>query len=327
MSPTSSPPVESSSAPVLVTGANGFLGAAVVRALAAAGHAVRRGVRRMPAGVPPSAAWTSYGDIASERQWGSVLEGIATVVHLAGLAHLPDDRADTAASSFESINTEATARLAAAAAAAGVRRFIQMSSALVYGSSSWRPLVEDDPARPETPYARSKLAADQRVQEAARDTAMDWVILRPPLVYGPGGKGNFQRLVRLVSSGWPLPFGCATAPKTFLALDNLSSAVARCICDPRAANRIFLIGDGEATSTAGLIELIAGALGRPARNIPVPAALMRAGSGLAGRRRDFARLFHPLEIHSGRIRELLGWRPPVSLADGVRRAVRGIDRP
>ena len=156
---------------------------------------------------------------------------------------------------------------------------------------------------------------------AARGSALQWVVLRPPMVYGPGARGNFGRLVGLVRTGVPLPLGAATAPRTFIGVDNLADAVVRCIEHPRAANQVFLLGDAEATSTAGLIHGIAAALGRRAWTPRVSPALLRAAFRLAGRERDFHRLLDPLELDTGRIRSLLGWSPPVTLDEGLRRAV------
>ena len=158
--------------------------------------------------------------------------------------------------------------------------------------------------------------------EAARGSALEWVILRPPMVYGPGARGNFRRLVQLVRAGVPLPLGAATAPKSFIGIDNLADAVVRCVEHPRAANQVFLVADAETTSTVGLVRLIAAALGRRVWTPYVPPALLRAALGLAGRSRDVQRLFDPLELDTSRIRTLLDWSPPVSLAEGVRRAVK-----
>ncbi len=168
--------------------------------------------------------------------------------------------------------------------------------------------------------------SETRLEEAARGSALDWVILRPPMVYGPGARGNFRRLVQLVRAGvplpLPLPLGAATAPKSFIGIDNLADAVVRVVEHPRAANQVFLVADAETTSTVGLVHLIAAALGRRAWTPYVPPALLRAALGLAGRSRDVQRLLDPLELDTRRIRTLLDWAPPVSLAEGVRRAVK-----
>jgi nucleoside-diphosphate-sugar epimerase len=305
---------------VLVTGATGFLGPAVAAALAGAGHDVLRGTRAMPADV--AGTWVAYGEVGPDTLWDGALEGIDVVVHLAGLAHLPDEMAAAAADAFARVNAEGTARLAAAAVRAGVRRLVLMSSALVHGpASSGRPFAENDTPAPATPYARSKLLSETRLEAAARGTALEWVILRPPMVYGPGARGNFRRLVQLVRAGVPLPLGAATAPKSFIGIDNLADAVVRAVEHPRAANQAFLVADAETTSTVGLVWHIADALHRRVWTPYVPPALVRSALGLVGRSRDVERLFDPLALDTSRIRTLLGWSPPVSQAEGVRRAV------
>jgi nucleoside-diphosphate-sugar epimerase len=308
------------SGPILVTGATGFLGRAAAEALARAGHAVRRGARVLPAGL--GEAWTGYGEVGPDTPWDGALDGIDVVVHLAGLAHLPDETAAAAADTFARVNVEGTARLVAAAVGSGVRRLVLMSSALVHGQASpGRPFLEDDAPAPETPYARSKLDSETRLMEAARGSALEWVVLRPPMVYGPGARGNFRRLVQLVRASVPLPLGAATAPKSFIGIDNLADAVVRAVEHPRAANQVFLVADAETTSTVGLVRHIAAALQQRVWTPYVPPALLRGVLAALGRTRDVQRLFDPLELNTSRIRALLDWSPPVSLAEGVRRAV------
>jgi nucleoside-diphosphate-sugar epimerase len=305
---------------VLVTGATGFLGRAVAEALVRAGHDVLRGTRVTPAGV--AEAWVGYGEIGPDTIWDAALDGIGVVVHLAGLAHLPDEMAAAAADIFTRVNAEGTARLAAAAARSGVRRLVLMSSALVHGQTSpGRPFTESDALAPATPYARSKLLSETRLAAAAHETTLEWVILRPPMVYGPGARGNFLRLVQLVRAGVPLPLGAATAPKSFIGLDNLADAAVRAVEHPRAANQVFLVADAESTSTAGLVHHIAAALGRRVWTPYVPPALLRTVLTALGRSLDADRLLDPLELDASRIRTLLDWAPPVTLAEGVRRAV------
>jgi len=308
---------------LLVTGATGFLGRAIVQALVGAGHDVLRGARVAPPTAGTNEAWVGYGEVGPDTRWEEALAGVDVVVHLAGLAHLPDETAATAADTFQRVNVEGTARLAEAAARAGVRRFVLMSSALVHGQASpGRPITEADTPAPETPYARSKLESELGLEQVALASPMHRVILRPPMVYGPGARGNFQRLVKLVRAGVPLPLGAATAPRTFIGIDNLADAVARAIEQPAAANQTFLVADAETASTAGLIRLIAAALGRNVWMPHVPTAVFRGVLSATGRQRDFHRLFDPLELDTSLIRARLGWSPPVPMAEGVRRAVR-----
>jgi nucleoside-diphosphate-sugar epimerase len=307
---------------VLVTGATGFLGRAVAATLERAGHDVLRGGRLAPAAAPAGEAWIGYGDVGPATRWDTALAGADSVVHLAGLAHLPDEAAASAADTFASVNVEGTARLAAAAVGAGVRRLVLVSSALVHGDTSpGRPLTEADAPAPASSYARSKLDSERRLMAAARGSTLQWVILRPPLVYGAGAQGNFRRLVGLVRTGLPLPLGAATAQKTFIGIDNLADAVVRSVEHEGAANQVLLLGDAETTSTVDLIYRIGVAIDRRVWTPRVPAGILRAALRMVGRERDYRRLFDPLELDTGRIRTLLGWSPPISLDEGVRRAV------
>jgi nucleoside-diphosphate-sugar epimerase len=317
------PPAHAGTQRVLVTGATGFLGEAVARGLERADYPVLRGGRAAPpALIARGEAWVGYGDIGPATRWEVALDGVGAVVHVAGLAHLPDATAPRAADALVRVNVEGTACLAAAAVRAGVRRFVLVSSALVHGEASpGRPFTEVDAPAPKSPYARSKLGAEQRLIEIARGTGMHWVILRPPMVYGPRAGGNFRRLVRLVGSGLPLPLGAATAPRSFIGIDNLADAVVRAVKHERAADGAFLLGDGESTSTADLVRRIAAALGRRVWLLHAPPALLRAASRLADRERDYRRLFEPLELDITRIRAELDWSPPVSMDEGLASAL------
>jgi len=184
----------------------------------------------LPAAAPVGQAWIGHGDVGPQTRWEAALEGVETVVHLAGLAHLSDASVVAAADAFSHVNAEGTARLAAAAVGAGIRRLVLVSSALVHGEASpGRPLSEEDEPAPTSPYARSKLASERRLIAAARGSGLQWVILRPPMVYGAKARGNFRRLAGLVRTGLPLPLGSATAPRTFIGIDNLADAVVRCV--------------------------------------------------------------------------------------------------
>ena len=251
--------------------------------------------------------------------------GVDVIVHLAGLAHLANATTAAAAEAFHRVNVEGTGHLAAAAAAAGVRRLILMSSALVHGETSpHRPFTEEDEPNPISPYARSKLQSERRLRIAA-GSALQWTILRPPLVYGARARGNFRRLVELVRKGLPLPLGAATAPRSFIGVDNLADAVVRCIEDDRAANQVFLLGDAESSSTADLVRRIAATLARPAMVPRISPTLVRSAFQLARRGRDYHRLFDPFALDASRIRATLDWSPPISMEDGLRRALAAPD--
>ena len=216
------------------------------------------------------------------------------------------------------VNTRGTERLARCAAQQGVRRFVFVSTALVHEArGDDRPIIETDPLRPVGAYAQSKLVAEQRLAEVAALSGMEFVVLRPPLVYGPGAVGNFGRMYRSVRSGWPLPLGRATAPRSFLGIDNLANAVAVCLEHPAAANQSFLICDDEVLSTADLIQQLSIAMRRRVLNLPVPPRLVGAALQGLGRSRDFNRLFAPFVLSSARISDRLCWRPPYTFAEGI----------
>ena len=305
---------------VLVTGATGFLGGAVAAHLSSTGCAVLRGARTTPSTPRLGEDWIGYGEIGPETGWDVALEGVDTIVHAAGLAHMDDDAGGPAM--HWRVNTEGTAILAASAVERRVRRFILISSIAVNGSAiSGEPFTEVCVEHPGNAYACSKLGAEMRLKEIALGTDMEYVILRPPLVYGCSARGNFPRLVSLVRSGLPLPLGCATAPKSFIAIDNLTSVIRRCVEHPSAANQTFLVSDAELVSTVDFIHAIATALGRRVWTPRIPAHAMRAAFKLAGRERDFRRLFEPLLIDSRKVCKFLDWSPPLPMVEALRRAI------
>jgi UDP-N-acetyl-alpha-D-quinovosamine dehydrogenase len=307
---------------LLVTGATGFLGVVIADVLERDGYAVSRGAREIPRDAPCSGRWTAYGDIGPDTEWRSALEGVDGVIHLAGVAHVPDRPDGDVVRLLDRVNVGGTERLAQAAAANHVRRFIHVSTAVVHGSYGHAgPISEASPLCPSDLYAESKLKSEQRLRNVAASTRMEIVILRPPMVYGPGAKANFKRLVRLVQAGIPLPLGAATAPRSFIGVANLAHAVAACLEHPSAAGETFLVRDGETSSTTDLIEKIGLALERRVTNVSMPPALVRAALRVVGRSRDFDKLFGAFEIDSKHIETRLGWRAPVSLVEGLRQAL------
>jgi nucleoside-diphosphate-sugar epimerase len=307
---------------ILVTGASGFIGATLVQALRRRGAAVRAVTRR--AGSDGSANGVRYlivPDLVSHADWARLLDGVGAVVHLAGAAHQPR-RADDA-SLHESSNVVATERLAAAAARAGVRRFVFVSSAKVNGEcTAGKPLSEDDPPDPRDAYARSKLEAERRLLAIAGSSSLEPVILRPPLVYGPRVKANFLALLRLADSGLPLPIAAIENRRSLVYLGNLTGAIEACLSHPAAPGKIFFVADGAPVSTPQLVRALAEALGRRAHLFPVPTALLGAAALLTGQRERFRRLSESLELDTTRLRSLLGWRPPYTFAEGIAETCR-----
>ena len=233
---------------------------------------------------------------------------------------MKDEEADPLAE-YRRVNVEGTLNLARQAADAGVRRFIFISSVKVNGEQTppGKPFGAEDRPVPEDAYGISKWEAEQGLQQLAAETGMELVVIRPPLVYGPGVKGNFAAMIRLVEKGIPLPLGAIHNQRTLVALDNLVDLIIRCIDHPAAANQVFLAGDGEDLSTTELLRRLGKAMGRPVRLLPVPESLLVLGATLLGKQAVARRLLGSLQVDISKARDLLGWEPPLSVDEGLRR--------
>ena len=306
----------------LVTGANGFVGAAFCQALAARGIAFVPGVRTLAgAGLAHPAAFPT-GDLSGEVDWTPALAGCSVVVHLAARVHMMRERSADPDSAYQAMNVRATMRLAEQAAAQGVRRLVYVSSVKVNGErTQGRPFRADDMPAPEDPYGRSKLAAEQALQAWSARTGTELVIVRPPLVYGPGVRANFLRLMQLVRSGVPLPLGSIRNRRSMVALGNLVDFLVLCASHPAAAGATWMVSDNRDLSLPELVRLIAAAMERPARLLPVPAVLLSAGAALLGRRAVAGRLLNALQVDVSPALERLGWTPPLTVETGIRLAV------
>ena len=304
---------------VLVTGASGFVGTALCRELLARGHAVRAAVRRViPQGaLPPGLHQIHTPDIAADFDRRALADGVDAVVHLAAIAH----RTNPIEAEMLRVNCDSAVRLAEAAAGL-VRRFIFMSSVKVHGEDSGgRTYGEEDTLAPEDSYGRSKLQAERALTETAARNGMELAIIRPPLVYGPGVKANFLRLLGWIYSGVPLPLASVRNRRSLIYVGNLVDAIARCAEHP-AARGPFLVSDEESVSTPELVSRIARALGRPARLVPTPPVLLRVAGMILGRRDEIRRLTGSLVVDSSRARRLLDWRPPYALDAGLAETAR-----
>jgi len=276
-------------------------------------HTVVAGSRR-PAATPFDVKAVLTPDLGPHSDWSAVLERVDAVVHLAAKVHVmkatADDRSD-----FYKVNAEGTAQLASQAAVAGVTRFVLISSIKVHGEAGrfdeQSPLVGTDP------YALSKIEAEAALWNAARGSRMTATVVRPPLVYGPGVRANFAELIRAVDRGVPLPLGAVRNHRSLIGVANLADAIVRCVEDSRAGGEAFLVSDGHDLSTADLIRHLATALGRPARLLPIPAAVLRAAGGLLNRRATIERLAGSLTADITKIKLALAWEPPVSVAEGL----------
>ncbi|MGH8641845.1 MAG: NAD-dependent epimerase/dehydratase family protein [Burkholderiales bacterium] len=304
----------------LVTGAIGFIGRALCEALAASGHRVRRAVRQSDSASDKTVA---VGDIGPDTDWGAALEGVNSVVHLAARTHVLRETAADSPAAYRRTNVAGTERLARAAAARGVRRLVYLSSVKVNGERTGeRPYREEDVPRPEDPYGVSKAEAERALAAIAKETGFPITVLRPPLVYGPGVKGNFLRLLRLVARGVPLPLGTIDNRRSFIYVGNLVDAIVQALDAPRAAGRTYLAADGEDLSTPGLVRALASALGVKPRLVSFPLAPLKFAAKLAGRGAEFARLADSLQVDSTRIRRELDWRPRYTPAQGLAETAR-----
>ena len=305
---------------VLVTGADGFVGRALCEALAASGRRVRRAVHRLDGRTDGAAA---VGDIGPDTEWGAALDGVDSIVHLAARTHVLRETAPDALAAYRRTNVAGTERLARAAAARGVRRLVFLSSVKVNGERTGeRPFREEDVPRPEDSYGVSKAEAERALAGIAAETALPVTILRPPLVYGPGVKGNFLRLLRLVARGVPLPLGAIDNRRSFVYLGNLVDAIVRALDAPRAVGRTYLAADGDDLSTPGLVRALASALGVKPRLLPFPLPALKLVATLTGRSAEFARLAGSLQVDSTRIRRELDWRPPYMVAQGLEQTAK-----
>lgn len=308
---------------ILVTGASGFVGCQMITRLAAQPAVEIRGALRAKREGGHS-MYIAVGEINGDTDWSEALKNQQVIVHTAARAHIMDDEAIEPLTEFRKVNVAGTLNLARQAAETGVRRFVFVSSIKVNGeqTASGACFTAADAPSPEDPYGISKLEAEQGLQQIARETGMEVVILRSPLVYGPGVKGNFASMIRLVDKGLPLPLGAIDNKRSLIALDNLVDLIITCISHPAAANQVFLASDGEDLSTSELLCRVGAAMGRPTRLLPVPSALLQFGAAVLGKKALAQRLLGSLQVDISKTRHMLGWEPPVSVDEGLRRCFR-----
>ena len=307
---------------ILVTGATGVVGRALCPVLTAAGHSVRAVVRGGGQALPGVAEKTIVADIGPDTDWRAALDGIDAVAHLAARVHVMNETPSEGIMAHRRINAEGTRRLAEAAAEIGVRRLLFVSSIKVYGDTPGAsPLTESTPPRPDDPYGDSKWAGEQALAQIGARHGLQTVVLRPPLVYGPGVGGNMLSLLKLCRSGLPLPLGAADNRRSLIALGNLTDAIRTTLVHPAAAGQTYVVRDGADLSVAGLVRRLRSLMDLPARLIPAPPGLLRATLTAVGRSDMAARLLDSLVLDDAKIRHDLGWIPPLSVERGLAETV------
>ncbi|WP_420550179.1 UDP-glucose 4-epimerase family protein [Litorivicinus lipolyticus] len=307
---------------ILLTGSTGFLGSRLARALCSEPDvyltvAVRRHLES------PAAQVLEVEGLDANTDWSTALTNQQRVIHAAARAHVMKDEEADPLAKYRRINVDGTRNLACQAAKAGVKRFIFISSVKVNGeqTSSGLPFTAEDTPAPEDAYGISKWEAEQCLKKIAEDSGMEVVIIRPPLVYGPQVKGNFASMIKLVEKGFPLPLGSIQNQRSLVALDNLVDLIITCIDHPAAANQVFLAGDGRDLSTTELLHSVAKAAGKSSRLIPVPCSFLMFAATLIGKQAVAQRLLGSLQVDISKARDLLGWEPPISVEEGLRRCL------
>lgn len=306
---------------VLLTGGTGFVGRAVLNHLCQGGREVVACSRAASMDVPDGARFLRVLDLGANMDWTFGLGDVEVVIHSAARVHVMNEQSSNPLAEFRKVNVEGTLNLARQAAAAGVRRFIFVSSIKVNGEGTapGKSYTADDAPEPMDSYGISKLEAEQGLRVIAAETGMAVVIIRPVLVYGPGVKANFLSMMRWLNKGVPLPFGAIYNKRSLVALDNLVDLIVTCIDHPAAANQAFLVSDGEDLSTTELLSKMAAALGKPARLLPLPSRLLEVGAAMLGKQALAQRLCGSLQVDISKTRELLGWSPPVSVDQALRK--------
>jgi UDP-glucose 4-epimerase len=315
---------------VLVTGATGFVGGALARLVAAdcAFNVVVVAIRSASSACPEGVQQVTVGDLLPTTDWGTALRGVDAVVHCAARVHVMQDDAKDPLQAYREVNVRGTLNLAHQAARAGVSRFVFVSSIKVNGEATQpgRPFTVDDMPSPLDPYGVSKLEAEQGLREIEAQTGMAVVIVRPPLVYGPGVKANFAAMMHWVARGIPLPLGAIHNARSMVALGNLVDLLATCLKHPAAVGQTFMVSDGEDVSTTELLHRTARAMGKKASLLPVPAFLLEWGAALLGKRAVAQRLCGSLQVDIEKTRRVLGWNPPMTLDQGLKVAVEVLKR-
>jgi nucleoside-diphosphate-sugar epimerase len=304
---------------VLITGATGFVGTALINRL-------KQENLRLTAAVldgndigqlPLEVKQVVVEPLSESCDYSAALQQVDIVIHLAARVHIMQDSASDPLQEFRKVNLHGTERLARQAAQAGVNRFVFISTIKVLGEETVTPYRDDAPLAPLDHYGTSKAEAEIALRRVAEETGLEVVIIRPPLVYGPGVKANFRQLMSIVSRGVPLPFASINNKRSLIFVGNLADALASCVLHPNAAGQIFLVSDGRDVSSPELIRLVASALGISVRLFPFPPGLLRIAGEFLGKYSAVERLIGSLQVDSLKIRRELGWHPPFTMEEGL----------
>ncbi|NQY25957.1 MAG: SDR family oxidoreductase [Piscirickettsiaceae bacterium] len=309
---------------ILLTGSTGFVGKALTTELLRQEKNIVASVRRHSNELSSKIKQVITGELSPTINWHDALNNVDVVIHLAARVHVMNDESSDPLTEFRRVNTEATLDLARQAAEVGVKRFIFISSIKVNGemTGAEKIFMANDNFIPTDPYGLSKYEAEQGLLALVKKTGMEVVIIRPPLVYGVGVKANFASMIKWVKKGVPLPFGAIQNQRSLIALDNLVSFIIHCIDHPKAANEVFLISDDEDVSTTELLQKVAKALGKKAVLLPIPVSLMHFVAKLAGKSELAIRLFGSLQVDSSKARDLLGWKPVITMEEQLKKMVK-----
>ena len=310
---------------ILVTGASGFIGQSLCKALSKTNRSIYGVVRRVDSSLKSiNIDYKTIGNIGLTSNWKDILKNVDCIFHCAGIAHQKNDNKDL--SLYHLINVEGTKRLAEQAAEAGVRRLIFLSSIKVNGESTSdkvEKFLYNDTPKPKDAYAISKFKAEKLLFEVSANTEMEVVVIRMPLVYGSGVKGNLNNLIKLINYNIPLPFSSIKNKRSLLGIDNLIDILIKCISHPDARGKTFLVSDGEDLSTPKLIKLIASSLKKKANLFPFPISMLKFLGSVFGKREELNKLVGSLRVDNSYTKEILNWVPPLSVEEGIRRMVQG----
>jgi len=303
----------------LVTGANGFVGRALCAELLRQHHSVRSAVRSASYSMD-EADQIVVGAIDNRTDWSVALRDVDVVVHLAARVHVMNDVSVDPLMEFNKVNFHGTENLARQAASAGVKRLVYVSSVKVNGEETFADgrFAEKNLPDPSDPYGISKWCAEQVLHRVAVETGLEVVVVRPPLVYGAGVKGNFVQMLKVLAKGIPLPLANVKNQRSLIYVENLADALIRCATHPVAAGQTYLVSDGEDVSTSDMLRQLGAAMDCPARLFPCPLALLKVAGGVTGKADQVERLLGSLRVDSGKIRRELGWTPPYTLQQGLR---------